>query len=236
MELNFQNKVVLVTGAAGGIGSCLIEEFTRTGARIYGTDIIAGPSENYFQGDITDVTFLRSMVERIINMEGGIDVLVNSAGICLRTPLKDITRKEWELLMDINLTSVFLLTQLVVENMKTQGSGTIVSLASVAGKVGGIIAGTHYAVSKAGIECFTKSAAKIYAPYGITVNAVAPGIIDTSMQDDVPADQMSSVLRSIPMQRAGTAKEVAATVMFLASGLASYITGQTICVNGGNYM
>ena len=236
MFSDLKNKVVIVTGAAGGIGGALVTELTKCEAKVYGTDISGKTGNNFFQGDITDQSFINYMVDDIIRKQGRIDVLVNNAGIYLRTPVKDITKEEWENLMDINLTSVFLLTQKVIGIMIKQQSGSIVSLASVAGKVGGLIAGAHYAASKAAIECLTKSLAKLGAPHGVRVNAVAPGIIDTSMQDGVPVAQMDFLMKSIPMGRLGTPLEVANAIMFLASDMSSYMTGQNISVNGGTYM
>jgi 3-oxoacyl-[acyl-carrier protein] reductase len=236
MYSDLKNKVVIVTGAAGGIGGAFAEELKKREVKVYGTDISGRNGEYFFQGDITDQSFINHIVDEIMKKEGRIDVLVNSAGIYLRTPVKDITKQEWERLMDINLTSVFLLTQKVIGVMINQKSGSIVSLASVAGKVGGLIAGAHYAASKAAIDCLTKSLAKLGASHGVRVNAVAPGIIDTSMQDGVPPEQMDFLMKNIPMGRLGTPLEVANTIMFLASDASSYITGQNISVNGGTYM
>jgi len=236
MQLDLKNKVVLVTGAAGGIGSTLVDALTKHGATVYGTDLSVGSGAYYFQGDLTDQSFMNHLVAEIIKREGRIDVLVNNAGIYLRTPVKDITKAEWERLMNINLTSVFLLTQVVIQHMLERQSGAIISLASVAGKVGGLIAGAHYAASKAAVECLTKSLAKLGAPYGVRVNAVAPGIIDTAMQDGIPPEQMDYLMKNIPMGRLGTPLEVANTIIFLASDWSSYMTGQTISVNGGTYM
>jgi 3-oxoacyl-[acyl-carrier protein] reductase len=236
MHVTLKDKIVLITGVSGGIGGTLAKLMTESQAKVYGTDISKGQGDNFFQGDMTDQSFINHIVDEIKTREGRIDVLVNNAGIYLRTPVKDITKAEWEKLMNINLTSVFLLTQLVIDLMLTQKSGSIVSLTSVAGKVGGIIAGAHYAASKAAIECLTKSLAKLGAPHGVRVNAVAPGIIDTTMQDGIPPQQMDLLMKNIPMGRLGTPEEVANTIMFLASDLSSYITGQNINVNGGNYM
>jgi 3-oxoacyl-[acyl-carrier protein] reductase len=138
--------------------------------------------------------------------------------------------------MDINLTSLFLLSQAVLGIMIRQKSGAIVNLASIAGKVGGITVGAHYSASKAAIECLTKTLAKTGAPHGVRVNAVAPGVIDTTMQDGVTPEQMNHFLRTIPMGRQGTPVEVARVILVLASGLSSYVTGTNIDVNGGLYM
>ncbi len=236
LHAGLKDKVVLITGASGGIGGALARLMKESRAIVYETDISKGEGDRFFQGDITDQAFIFDMVNQIVKREERIDVLVNSAGIYLRTPVKQITKAEWEKLMDINVTSVFLLTQTVIDIMIQQKYGSIVSLASVAGKVGGIIAGAHYAASKAAVECLTKSLAKYGAPHGVRVNAVAPGIIDTSMQDGVPPEQMDLLMRGIPMGRLGSPEEVAYNIMFLASDYASYVTGQTISVNGGTYM
>lgn len=235
-QFDFKDKVILVTGAAGGIGGAVVHELEQYHAKIYGTDISKRAHQSFYSGDITDHSFINYVVKDIMEKEGKIDVLINSAGIYLRTPVKDITRAEWERLMDINLTSVFLLSQAIMNVMIHQKSGSIVSLTSVAGKIGGLIAGAHYAASKAAVECLTKSLAKLGAPHGVRVNAVAPGIIDTSMQDDVPPAQMGFLMKNIPMGRLGSPQEVANTILFLASDRSSYITGQNINVNGGTYM
>ena len=135
--------------------------------------------------------------------------------------------------MDINLTSTFFLSQVVMEIMIKQRSGTMVNLSSIAGKNGGTTVGAHYSASKAAIECLTKTFAKTGAPYGIRVNAVAPGIIDTSMQDTVTTEQMEHFNRAIPMKRLGTPDEVANMILALASDQASYITGTNIDIDGG---
>lgn len=206
------------------------------GAKVYATDVVSGAGPDFFKGDLTNAAFRSLLINEIIKKEGRIDVLVNNAGIYLRTRVLEITEQEWERLMNINVTSLFFLTQGVLDVMMKQKSGAIVSLASVAGKVGGIIAGAHYAASKAAIECLTKSIAKAAAASGVRANAVAPGIIDTTMQDGVPPEQMDLLLKGIPMGRMGTAREVANVILMLSSDLSSYVTGQTISVNGGNYM
>lgn len=236
MFADLKDKVVLITGAAGGIGAEVVDGFTKSGSKVYATDISTGTGPYFIQGDMTNENFRHELISQIIRKERRIDVLVNNAGIYLRTPILQISQEEWAKLMDINLTSLFFLTQAVLDIMIKQKSGSIVSLASVAGKVGGIIAGAHYAASKAAIECLTKSMAKSAAANGVRVNAVAPGIIDTPMQIGVPKEQMEFLIKNIPMGRMGTAKEVANIILMLSSDLSSYVTGQTINVNGGNYM
>lgn len=138
--------------------------------------------------------------------------------------------------MDVNLTSIFFLSQAVLEIMIKNKSGAIVNLASLAGQVGGIAVGAHYSASKAAIECLTKTFAKNGAPYGIRVNAVAPGIINTEIHSESTPEQLEQYKRSIPLGRMGTPEEVANIILVLASDLASYLTGTTIDINGGQRM
>jgi 3-oxoacyl-[acyl-carrier protein] reductase len=236
MFSSLKDQVVLVTGASGDIGRAVVKEFSRYEAKVYQTDIKETNEPDFFQGDISDQNFIERLVKQIIDREGRIDILVNIAGICPRTPLLDITREEWNKVMDINLTSVFLLSQSVMKIMIGQKSGSIVNLSSLAGKIGGIAVGAHYSASKAAIECLTKTLAKTGAPHGVRVNAVAPGIIDTVLQDALTPKQIENHLSNIPMGRMGTPEEVACIILMLASSVTSYVTGINIDVNGGLYM
>ena len=232
----FEKKVVLITGAAGGIGSALCGKFSKYNAIVYQTDLIKTDRPNFIQGDISDQGFINCLVNQIIEKEGRIDILVNNAGVCPRTALLDISYDEWRKVMDINLTSVFYLSQAVLKIMIKNRSGAIINLASVAGQVGGITVGAHYSASKAGIECLTKSFAKSGAQYGIRVNAVAPGVIDTEIHKKSTPEQIEQYIQSIPLGRMGTPEEVANIILVLASDLASYLTGITIGINGGQRM
>lgn len=233
MFSEFRDLVVLITGAAGGIGKALFSEFTKYGAKVYRTDIKDPGGPNFLQGDISDPEFIRRLIKHVMDQEERIDILVNNAGICPRTTLLEITLEEWRQVIDTNLTSVFLLSQSVIDIMIKQKSGTIVNLSSIAGKNGGTTVGAHYSASKAAIECFTKTLAKTGAPYGIRVNAVAPGIIDTHMQNTVTAEQMKNFLQNIPLKRMGSPEEVAKVILLLASSLTSYVTGTIIDIDGG---
>ena len=230
---DFENKVALITGASGGIGNTLVSEFLKYKARVYPTDIREYDHPDFIHGDISDPDFIGRLVKQVMDQEGRIDILINNAGICPRTPVLEISREEWQKVMDINLTSLFFLSQAVLEIMIRQKSGTIVNLSSIAGKNGGTTVGAHYSASKAAIECLTKTLAKTGAPHGIRVNAVAPGIIDTDMQDTVSTEQMEQFHQAIPMKRLGTPGEVAGIILVLASSQSSYVTGTNIDIDGG---
>lgn len=232
----FKDKVVLVTGASGGIGSAVCMEFLSAGAKVYQTDIVGKNNPGFIQGDISDTGFIRKLVDEVIEKEGKIDILVNNAGICPRTSIPNITPEEWRKVMDVNLTSTYFLSQVVLEIMIKNKSGSIVNLASVAGKVGGIAVGAHYSASKAAVECITKSFAKYSAPYGIRVNSVAPGVIDTDIHKTATPEQLANYKTAIPLGRMGTPKEVADIILMLASNQASFLTGTCIDINGGQLM
>ncbi len=233
MFSEFKDRVVLITGAAGDIGSALAGAFSKYKAKVFTTDIKDNDRQNFIRGDISDPDFLRRLVKQVTDREGRIDIMVNNAAICPRTPLTDISYEEWQKVMDINLTPVFLLSQYALKIMIRQRSGNIVNVASFAGQVGGVTVGAHYSASKAAIECLTKSFAKAGAPHGIRVNAVAPGIIATGMQNGLTREQEEQFRRTIPLGRMGTPDEVANIILVLASDLTSYITGKTMDINGG---
>ena len=226
----------MITGAAGGIGRELCERFNSLGARVYPTDLASMDKVSFTQGDIAAPSFRNRWVQDVLDKEGRIDVLVNNAGICPRTLLPDVTLVEWNNVMDVNLTSAFALSQIVINTMIQQRLGTIVNLASLAGKVGGIAVGAHYSASKAGIICLTKALARYGAPYGVRVNVVAPGIIDTDITGAATLEQIEGFKSTIPLGRVGSVDEVVAPIVFLASKEASYITGAVIDINGGLLM
>lgn len=234
MLTEISDRIVIITGASGEIGKSLVDEFSKVRAKVYPVDIQEFDHPNFIQGDLTDLRFINRLVNQVMDQEGRIDILVNNAGICPRTPLLDISPKEWQEVMEINLTSLFFLSQAVMKIMMTQKSGNIVNLSSIAGKNGGTTVGAHYCASKAAIGCLTKSFAKTGALHGIRVNAVAPGIIDTLMMHrGVASEKMDQIQQSIPMKRLGTAREVARIILALASDQASYVTGTNLDIDGG---
>ena len=236
MEQEFSGKTVLVTGTAGDIGRRLAQRLLGLDAMVYQTDIRDMDAPNFTRGDVSDPDFVNSWIGDTVRTTNRIDVLVNVAGICPRTSVADITPAEWDDVLRINLRSTFLLSQAVIQVMNSQGGGAIVNLASLAGKVGGIAVGAHYSASKAAIGSLTKTLARYGAPYGVRANAVAPGIIDTTMTTDAGPEMVEQLQQSIPLRRLGRIDEVIEPILFLASSRASYITGATIDVNGGILM
>lgn len=249
-NLLLNDKIVLVTGSSRGIGRAVALESARSGAHIvitYNTeadraDRVAaeirglGREALSLQVDVSSRVNVQKMISRTIKAFSRIDVLINNAGILQQKPFLEITDNDWERMMDVNLKGAFICSQEVFPVMQKQGKGIIINMASSGGQLGGPLA-VHYSASKAGVICLTKSLARIGAPYGIRVNCIAPGLIDTEMtRDEIYSDAGREKTGQIPVQRPGTADEVAHAAVFLASGDASYVTGQTINVNGGLYM
>jgi len=247
--VRLDGKVAIVTGAGRGIGRAIALALTREGADVIVNDVDppsaeATANEARTMGrralsivaDVSKKEEVIKMVETAIKAFGKIDILVNNAGIFSSIPLEDMPEENWDKTLKINLKSVFLCSQAAMKFMKLQKSGKIVNIASLAGKVGGIVAGADYAASKAGVLCLTKSLAKQLAPYGINVNAVAPAWIETDMMKDWPNETKEAVLKQIPLGRFGKPEEVAEAVAFLVSEGAGFITGATIDINGGILM
>jgi len=245
-SMKLRDKIALVTGAGRGIGRAIAIALAKEGASIVVNDVddrLAEETANEvkamgcktlaIRADISSGFEVNRMVETTLRSFGRIDILVNNAGIFSSVPLESMSEDEWDRVMKVNLKGVFLCSQAVVKSMKKQRSGKIVNIGSLAAKVGGIFAGANYAASKAGVICLTKSLAKQLASYGINVNAVAPGVIETDMTKNWPKDVKEDFLRQIPLGRFGTPEEVADAVLFLVSDRASYVTGATIDVNGG---
>ena len=243
--MSFEGKIALVTGASRGIGRAIAETLVARGAKVIGTATSESGAEaiSSYLGDkgkglalnVTDPASIEATLDTIRAEFGEVDILVNNAGITRDNLLMRMKDDEWQDIMDTNLTSVFRLSKAVLRAMMKKRHGRIISIGSVVGTMGN--AGqTNYAAAKAGLVGFTKSLAREVASRGITVNAVAPGFIETDMTRALNEDQRAGILTQVPAGRLGEAKEIASVVAFLASDGAAYITGETIHVNGGMYM
>ena len=240
-------KIVLVTGATRGIGKAIALTLGSSGATIIGTATSEAGADNISKMlvdneisgkgivlDVTDNDQISSLGESIKKDFGSIDILVNNAGITRDNILLRMKEDEWEDIINTNLSSIYKMSKSVLRGMIKKGSGRIISITSVVGSMGN--AGqSNYAAAKAGIIGFTKSLAREVGARGVTVNAIAPGFIETDMTDSLPDDQKEALASQIPLGRLGAPDEVAQVVLFLAGGSGSYITGQTIHVNGGMY-
>ena len=240
-------KVVLVTGASRGIGQAIAFTLGGAGATVIGTatsengtDKISKTfSDNNILGkgmklNVTDNDQITDLLKAVSEEFGSIDILINNAGITRDNILVRMKEEEWDEIINTNLTSIYKMSKAVLRSMIKKKTGRIISITSVVGAMGN--AGqTNYAAAKAGIMGFTKSLAREVGVRGITVNAVAPGFIQTDMTDALPEDQKDELAAQIPMGRLGTVNEVAQAVLFLAGDSGAYITAQTLHVNGGMY-
>jgi len=240
-------KIVLVTGATRGIGKAIALTLGAAGATVIGTATTESGAENIskvfaenkisgkgMKLDVNDNEQVSNLVKDIGEDFGSVDILVNNAGITRDNILLRMKEDEWEDIINTNLSSVFKMSKSLLRGMIKKRSGRIISITSVVGAMGN--AGqSNYGAAKAGIIGFTKSLAREVGVRGITVNAIAPGFIETDMTYGLPDDQKEALASQIPMGRLGTADEVAQAVLFLAGESGSYITAQTIHVNGGMY-
>ena len=240
-------KLVLVTGASRGIGQAIALTLGKSGATVIGTatseeganKISKIFTENNILGkgmklNVTDNEQISDLLKNIVEDFGSVDILVNNAGITRDNILVRMKEDEWSDIINTNLSSVYKMSKAVLRGMIKKKSGRIISITSVVGAMGN--AGqTNYAAAKAGIIGFTKSLAREVGVRGVTVNAIAPGFIETDMTDNLPESQKIALVSQIPMGRLGTTNEIAQTVLFLADDSGSYITAQTLHVNGGMY-
>ena len=242
------NDIALVTGASRGIGRAIAEALGEQGATVVGTatsrsgaEVIserlaaAGVKGRGIVLDVTDPESIEQLLNSVAESYGAPSILVNNAGITRDNLLMRMKDEEWNSIIETNLTSLYRLSKACLRPMMKARRGRIISIASVVGATGN--AGqTNYAAAKAGMIGFTKSLAREVGARGITVNAVAPGFIDTDMTRELPEAQRRALLDNIPLGRLGNPKEIANAVVFLASAQAGYITGETLHVNGGMFM
>ena len=239
-------KIALVTGASRGIGKAIATQLAQQGATVIGTatsesgaqaisDYLSEFGGKGFALNVTDKESVDTTLKAINEAFGSIDILVNNAGITRDNLLMRMKEDEWQDIIDTNLTSIFTMSKAVLRGMMKKRCGRIVNIGSVVGSAGN--AGqANYAAAKAGVIGFSKSMAREVASRGITINVVAPGFIDTDMTKALTDDQKEAIFKDIPANRLGAPDEIAATVAFLVSDGAAYITGETIHVNGGMYM
>jgi 3-oxoacyl-[acyl-carrier protein] reductase len=246
VRIDLSGKVAVVTGASRGIGRQTALTLAGAGASVVltsrgdaaeavaGEIVAAGGQAVAVAADVVDSAAVHRVIETTLERFGRLDVLVNNAGITRDQLLLRMKREDWDAVVATNLTGTFLCTQAVLKTMLKQRSGRIVSISSVVGQSGNP-GQTNYAATKAGIIGFSKALAREVASRSITVNVVAPGLIDTDMTRDISSDAQANWASSIPLGRLGTPEDVAAAVCFLASDAAGYITGQVLAVNGGMY-
>jgi NAD(P)-dependent dehydrogenase (short-subunit alcohol dehydrogenase family) len=244
---DFAGRVVIVTGAWRGLGRAAAERFHERGAsvavnvrdraraeelaRSIGDRAVAAPGDVAAEGVADEI--VRTTVDRF----GRVDIIVNNAALALSTRLPDLTADEWRAAFEVNVTAPFLLTKAALPTMRAQDYGRIVNISSSAGRMVSTLGGAHYTASKAGLLGFTRAAAKELGKFGITVNAVCPGMIDTELTRENAHDELLQKLAaSYPVPRLGTAREVADLICFAASEAAGYITGASLDINGGDLM
>jgi 3-oxoacyl-[acyl-carrier protein] reductase len=247
--MRFKNKTVAITGASRGIGLAIAHAFAREGASIglCSTQHKAATSladdlhttygiPTYGKGvNVASFDEATAFIGDVCDALGPIHILINNAGITRDNLLLRLSEEDWTSVIDINLKSVFNATKAAIRPMLKQKFGRIITITSVVGLMGNP-GQSNYAASKAGIIGFTKSIAKEYGKKNITVNAIAPGFIQTDMTDSLPNDYLDTIITNVPMSRIGTPSDVSNACMFLASDEASYITGQVLSVDGGLYM
>lgn len=243
-----ENRIAVITGSARGIGFAIASAFAREGALAVIIDISQDAVDAAvgkitdednraigFAADVTDSSSVDFAISEVMSQFGRIDILVNNAGITRDTLIMKMSEQDWQDVINVNLKGTFICTQKVCRPMMKQREGVIINISSVIG-ITGNPGQANYAASKGGVIAFTKSAAKEFASRNIRVNAVAPGFIQTEMTSSLPETVVNDYLESIPLKKAGTAADVAKVCIFLASEDASYITGQTINVDGGLIM
>ena len=242
--INFKGKKILITGATGGIGKALVKKFLSldgtvlaTGTNTEKLDSLKKefPNLNVLKFDISDHSKIEDFIENVSSQLVGLDVLVNNAGITMDNLSLRMKDEEWKRVIDINLSSTFYLCKHAIKKMLKNKYGRIVNITSIVGHTGNL-GQANYSASKAGMVAMSKSLAIEYAKKNITINCVSPGFIQSKMTDNIVENIKTMLTSRIPMSKLGTGDDVANTVAFLASDAASYITGETIHVNGGMYM
>ena len=242
--INFKGKKILITGATGGIGNALVKKFLSLDGTVLATGTNSEkldalkkefPTLNVLKFDISDHSKIEDFIENVASQLVGLDILVNNAGIAMDNLSIRMKDEEWKKVIDVNLSSTFYLCKHAIKKMLKNKYGRIINITSIVGHTGNL-GQANYSASKAGMVAMSKSLAIEYAKKNITINCVSPGFIQSNMTDKI-VESIKAVLTSrIPMSKLGTGEDVSNTVAFLSSDAASYITGETIHVNGGMYM
>ena len=249
MGYKLEGSVAVVTGAGRGIGKAIALGLAKKKVKVVIADLLLAEAETAVkeiegmggeafavQVDVSQEENVKAMADKVLARFGQVDIVVNNAGICPVTPLEEIPPEEWDRVLAVNLKGPYLVIKALLPAMKKQGWGRIVNIASVAGKMGAMVAGLHYTASKAGIIAMGKVLARHCGPYGITVNTVAPGPTATEMTADWTEEEMARLTQNIPLGRYGTMEEIAAGVLYLVSEEAGFVTGECLDVNGGLWM
>ena len=242
--INFKNKKILITGATGGIGGALVKKFSSLGGYVFGTgtkseklDILKknNPDVKLHKFNLSEHDKIENFITHVISDLGGLDILINNAGTNMDNLSLRMKDDEWKKVIDVNLTSTFLLSKYAIKKMLKNKFGRIVIITSIVGHSGNL-GQSNYSASKAGIIGMSKSLAIEYAKKNITVNCVSPGFIVSDMTNNLPEKVKDQLTSRIPMARLGNGDDVSNCVAFLSSETTSYVTGETIHVNGGMYM
>lgn len=246
MRIDLTGKAALITGGAGGIGRACAVKLAAAGAAVAVADIDeAGALETIsstgglaVQCDLRDPKSIAAMRDKVIASSGGVDILVNCAGmIRYRSSVSDVSVEEWDRVLDANLRGTFLVCRAFMDHLKARGGGRIVILSSMAARVGGIDVGAHYTCSKAGLMGLTRALAREGGAFGITANALAPGVILTEpVKRALSSAREKAYREQVPLGRLGEPDDIANAVLFLVSPLADYVSGVVLDVNGGMYM
>lgn len=251
-SFDLKGKVALVTGASSGIGRAAAEALAANGARVAinfhrneagaeasRAEIVGqGGSAIIVQADVTLASDVESMIAQTVADLGPVDILVNNAGSLIeRLKILELTEARWDEVIDLNLKSAFLCSKAVAGSMMERKTGAIINVSSIAGRNGGALGSIHYSAAKGGLITFTKGLAKELAPFGVRVNAISPGVVDTPYHEQFSSPEMMKTYAGmIPLGRVGRPAEVGKVICFLASEAASYLVGETIEINGGMFM
>ena len=249
---SLKEKVALVTGGSSGIGAATAKMLAANGAsvainfhqnaagaeKVRDEIVSAGGKAIFVQADVANSSEVDALIKRAVEELGPIDILVNNAGSLIeRLRILELTEERWDEVIDLNLKSAYLCCRAVAGSMMDRKTGAIVNVSSIAGRNGGALGSIHYSTAKGGLITFTKGLAKELAPFGVRVNAVSPGVIDTHYHEQFStAEMMKGYVSGIPLGRVGRPEEVAAVICFLASDASGYLAGETIEINGGMFM